>query len=172
VVQIHSPRPIILKSATYRNANSRGAPGPGPGSRWFKTHTPRPFFSLESDTYSHLQTGSDLIVGPFGPTTAFFDGRSKPKLQFIQQLLRRTIRQPQENIGRRSSSPSTAANSSKAFRPSRWAISANVAFSSSESSSRELLLRNEYLGAENRILRRQIKGHSFEFFDHIEFYPG
>jgi hypothetical protein len=30
----------------------------------------------------------------------------------------------------------TVANSSKAFRPSRWAISANVAFSPSESSSR------------------------------------
>jgi hypothetical protein len=33
----------------------------------------------------------------------------------------------------------TAANSSKAFRPSRWAISANVAFSPSESSSRPLI---------------------------------
>jgi hypothetical protein len=45
-----------------------------------QTHSPRPFISLKSNTYSHLQTGSDLIVGPFGPTTAFFDGRSKPKL--------------------------------------------------------------------------------------------
>jgi hypothetical protein len=42
-------------------------------------HSPRPFISLESNTYSHLQTGSDLIVGPFAPTTAFFDGTSKPK---------------------------------------------------------------------------------------------
>jgi hypothetical protein len=33
----------------------------------------------------------------------------------------------------------TAANSSKALRPSRWAISANVAFSPSESSSRPLI---------------------------------
>jgi hypothetical protein len=37
----------------------------------------------------------------------------------------------------------TAANSSKAFRPSRWAISANVAFSPSESSSRPLNLTSQ-----------------------------
>ena len=37
VVQIHSPRPIILKAATYGNTNSRGAPGPGLGSRCFKS---------------------------------------------------------------------------------------------------------------------------------------
>jgi hypothetical protein len=55
-------------------------------------HSPRPFITLESSTYSHLQTGSDLTVGPFGPTTAFFDGNSNPKLQFFQQLLLRTPR--------------------------------------------------------------------------------
>jgi hypothetical protein len=37
VVQIHSPRPIILKAATYRNTNGHRAPGSGPGSRWFKS---------------------------------------------------------------------------------------------------------------------------------------
>jgi len=42
-------------------------------------HSPRQFISLESNTYSHLQTGSDLIVGPFALTTAFFDRSSKPK---------------------------------------------------------------------------------------------
>jgi hypothetical protein len=42
-------------------------------------HSPRPFLPLESNTYSHLQTGSDLIVDPFASTTAFFDGSSKPK---------------------------------------------------------------------------------------------
>jgi len=30
-----------------------------------QTDAPRPFISLESNTYSHPQTGSDLIVGPF-----------------------------------------------------------------------------------------------------------
>jgi hypothetical protein len=42
-------------------------------------HSPRPFITPESNTYSHLQTGSDLIVCPFGPITALFDGGSKPK---------------------------------------------------------------------------------------------
>jgi hypothetical protein len=37
----------------------------------------------------------------------------------------------------------TAANSSKAFRPSRWAISANVAFSPSESSLSTLDLTSQ-----------------------------
>jgi HSP20 family protein len=32
-------------------------------------HSPRPFIALESSTYGHLQTRSDLIFGPFGPTT-------------------------------------------------------------------------------------------------------
>jgi hypothetical protein len=42
-------------------------------------HSPRPPISLESNIYSRLQIGSDLIIGPFGPTTAFLDGSSKPK---------------------------------------------------------------------------------------------
>jgi hypothetical protein len=42
-------------------------------------HSPRPSISLESNVYSRLQIGSDLIIGPFGPTMAFLDGSSKPK---------------------------------------------------------------------------------------------
>jgi hypothetical protein len=42
-------------------------------------HLTRAFISLESNTCSISKTGSDLIVGPFGPTTTSFDGSSKPK---------------------------------------------------------------------------------------------
>jgi hypothetical protein len=37
VVQIHSPRPILLEPAIYRHREGRGAPGARPGGRWFKS---------------------------------------------------------------------------------------------------------------------------------------
>jgi hypothetical protein len=84
----------------------------------------------------------------------------------------------------------TAANSSKAFRPSRWAISANIAFSPSGSSSRPTIRAPKHFGfpldphpSESEIVdavfqpEKPIRGepvescnlryfNSFEFFDH------
>ena len=69
VVQIHSPRPLF-RISDLQYTKIRRAPGPRPG----RLKSARlGHFSLESNTYSHLQTGSDLIVGPFAPTTAFFE---------------------------------------------------------------------------------------------------
>ena len=36
MVQIHSPRPLLLQSAIYEQTNGRGAPSLGPGSQWSK----------------------------------------------------------------------------------------------------------------------------------------
>ncbi len=50
----------------------------------------------------------------------------------------------------------TADNSSKAFRPSRWAISANVAFSASDNNNLPLIwaLRIRFSAAKYSFLRR------------------
>jgi hypothetical protein len=41
-------------------------------------HSPRPFISGQT-LAAISKTGSDLVFGPFGPTTTFVDGSSKPK---------------------------------------------------------------------------------------------
>jgi hypothetical protein len=50
MVQIHSPRPLLLEPAIYRLTNSRGAPGPGPGGRWFKSIRPHHYFPSQFNT--------------------------------------------------------------------------------------------------------------------------
>ena len=65
MVQIHSPRPLLLEPAIYRLTNSRGAPGPGPGGQRSKSFRGDDYFAsrfnnlrcvLTSGLASYLQT--------------------------------------------------------------------------------------------------------------------
>ena len=44
MVQIHSPRPLLVQSATHTHTNSPGAPAPGPGGQWLKRMRPNHSF--------------------------------------------------------------------------------------------------------------------------------
>jgi len=46
MVQIHSPRPLLLEPTVYRHTNGWGAPGRGPGGQWLESiHADHSFLS-------------------------------------------------------------------------------------------------------------------------------
>jgi hypothetical protein len=65
VVQIHSPRPIILQSIIYRHANSCGVPGRAPGGRSYSYSGSQRVSWISSFT----PTGYGAIAGTIAPVT-------------------------------------------------------------------------------------------------------
>ena len=54
MVQIHSPRPLLIESATYSIGRGQRAPGTRPGGRWFVIHALDHFILLRFNNFMLL----------------------------------------------------------------------------------------------------------------------
>jgi hypothetical protein len=82
MVQIHSPRPILLEPMSYSNQKSLRPLGRGPGAWWFK-----------STRYVHAvaaisKSGADSSFRPFRPITRIWTEARNPNPLFLPCLLR------------------------------------------------------------------------------------